>query len=109
MNIYDLITLAIIAAIIMIIVDHINTGRIAKLAAKRYCEQHNLQFLDQNVVLEKLRPCRSKQRLFGIKRTYRFEFSSIGDYRYQGKISLISKRVASIELDAYKTQDDFLE
>lgn len=103
MTIYDLIALALVIAGIIIILNHINTGRIARIAAKRHCEQHGLQFLDQNVVFETLRLCRSKQQLFGIKRRYRFEFSSVGDYRYRGRINLISKKVESIELEAYKT------
>lgn len=106
MTIYDLIIVSFIIAIIATVADHLNTSRYARAAAKKHCEQHNLQFLDQNVVLKGLRLRRSRQQLFAIERVYRFEFSSVGDYRYSGWVKLISKRVDHIELDPYKTHHD---
>jgi len=106
MNIYDLIIFSLVILAIAAVINHINISRFASRAAKRHCEQHNLQLLDQNVVLKRLWLRRSSQQLFAIERTYRFEFSSIGDHRYGGKLVLLSKRLDHIELDVYKTQSD---
>lgn len=106
MTIYDLITISILVTGTILIVSHVNISRKARIAAKQHCEQNNLQFLDQNVILEKMRICRSRHQLFAISRQYRFEFSSLGDQRYQGRVIAIGNRINSIKLDAYKTQND---
>jgi len=104
MNIYDLIVASVVVAFAALLFNHINISRFAASAARRYCEQHNLQFLDQNVVLTGMLLRRSRHQLFAIERSYRFEFSSIGDHRYSGKVILLSKRLQHIELEIYKTE-----
>ena len=104
MTIYDIIFASLVASIALAIFVHVNTGRYARAAAKRHCEQEGVQFLDQNVVLEGMGICRSRHQLFAFKRQYRFEFSSIGDHRYRGHVVMVDNRVQSIELEPYKTQ-----
>jgi len=89
----------------MMLVAHANASRSARLAAKKHCDEHDLQLLDQNVVLQSMWPCRSNQQLLAVKRVYRFEFSSVGDYRYRGSITMVSNRVEGIELAPYKSRD----
>jgi len=85
--------------------SHLDVTRIAQYAAKKYCDEAGVQFLDQNVVLRKLSIARSPHSLFSFKRRYHFEFASVGDRRYHGTITLIGQHTLDIELEPYKTAD----
>ena len=89
--------------VICFIWNHANMSRVARAAAKRYCEKEGVQFLDQNVILRKLSIRFAPHSLFAFGRQYSFEFSSMGDQRYQGCIFLVGNRVEQIELPPYKT------
>lgn len=99
-----LIAYCVIAAIIYFIYWQVVLNRIAQGVAKRYCQEHGVQFLDQNVVLKRVSLSRKKNGLFAIKRCYKFEFASVGDRRYQGTVSLLGRSIKMIELEAYKTE-----
>lgn len=109
MTLYDLITFISLAAVAAFIISHVSISRKARFAAKQHCEQNGLQLLDQNVILKKIGICRSRHQLLAISRHYHFEFSSIGDQRYKGIVYMVGQKIETIELDAYKTQGDFLE
>jgi len=47
---------------------------------------------------------RSSQSLFALKRSYRFEFSTVGDIRYSGIIILKGLQVSHIELEPHKVK-----
>lgn len=103
MTLNDLFLISLLALLGYGIWQHLNISALAKKAARRHCEQSGVQFLDQNVVLKSLSFCRSPHSVFSLKRTYQFEFSSTGDSRYYGHISLIGNRVDHIELPPCKT------
>ena len=83
-------------------------------AVRRHCQQEDVQLLDDTLVLERIRirriPClqlvkgegRSQPGGWRFVRTYRFEFSSTGDERYQGLLTLSGWRVAKLELQAHR-------
>lgn len=102
MTIYDIILFFVIAFVAYAIWQHNNISMIARRAAKKHCDTAEVQLLDQNVLLKKLRIARSPQTLFAIKRHYEFEFSTVGDKRYKGSITLLANRVAHIELEPFK-------
>ena len=54
----------------------------------RHCKSQNLQLLDQTMVLKGVWPVRDEQDSLVIRRRYRFEFTSTGEARYQGTITL---------------------
>ncbi|TCS42072.1 DUF3301 domain-containing protein [Reinekea marinisedimentorum] len=68
---------------------------------RKYCEQHNLQLLDETLVLRRFWPVRGEQGSLALRRNYRFEFSSTGEYRYTGRIVLLGYKVSSVEVDSY--------
>ena len=77
----------------------------ARELATRHCRELGLQLLDQSVVIRGLWP----QRTGGgwrLRRTYQFEFSSVGDRRYSGSIVLLGTNLQSIELETYKLPDE---
>ncbi len=73
----------------------------AREIATAHCRELGLQLLDQSMVIVGFWPVRIGGRLL-FRRRYQFEFSSVGDRRYQGRLALIGFRLESIELEAYK-------
>lgn len=80
-------------------------GRALKLAAQ-YCQQHDLQLLDQSMVISGYWPHRNERRnergVWVIRRTYDFEFTSTGQQRYRGRLTLMGFQLDKIELEAYQ-------
>jgi hypothetical protein len=76
-------------------------GRALELA-ERYCREHDLQLLDQSMVIRGLWPIRRADGRLGLRRNYQFEFTSTGDQRYRGTLVLHGLRLQSLELEAYK-------
>ncbi len=73
----------------------------ARECAVAHCRELGLQLLDQSMVIVGFWPVLERGRI-AFRRRYQFEFSSIGDRRYQGRLVLVGMRLASIELDTYK-------
>ena len=63
----------------------------ATRAARRACERHELQLLDETVVLVRLRLGRDHHGRAGWRRRYRFEFTREGDIRSQGEVELLGR------------------
>lgn len=80
-------------------------GRARELALN-HCRQLNLQLLDDSMVITGLWPVRSAGGSLVFKRSYGFEFASIGDRRYQGELVIIGMRLVHIELETYKLPSD---
>ena len=76
-------------------------GRALKLALD-YCQQHDLQLLDQSMVIKGYWPKKSKRGIWIIRRTYNFEFTSTGQQRYQGILVLEGLALDTIELETYQ-------
>lgn len=79
-------------------------GRARELAIA-HCRQLDLQLLDQSMVITAIWPALSNSGKIEFRRTYQFEFSSIGDRRYQGQLVMQGLRLQSIELETYKLAD----
>ncbi len=81
-------------------------GRIAYFAARRRCEQAGVSFLDDSVVVKRLYPKIGAPQGVALVRLYGFEFSTVGDVRYSGVVTLIGRQVKSVELSPYKLASD---
>lgn len=81
---------------------HANLSRYAAALARQHLHNQDLQFLDQSAVLCRLRPVRDPRQGWCWQRRYRFEFSSQGDRRYQGWITLNGRRLSGIELQPFR-------
>lgn len=68
-------------------------------AARRACETHRQQLLDQTVALEGFKPKRDASGRMRILRSYGFEFSDDGDHRHRGRIELLGLKVTGIDLE----------
>lgn len=70
----------------------------ASHAAAEACRRQQLQFLDDTVALQRLALARDAQGRLALRRTYRFEYSHIGDDRRQGFIIVLGARVETVGL-----------
>lgn len=73
----------------------------ALLYAAQRCQQLELQLLDQSIVLRKIRLQRSQAGWLQWRREYSFEFSSTGQERYPGSLTMLGNRLQGIELAAH--------
>lgn len=71
-------------------------------AGSRLCQKRDVYFLDDSVALIKLRLNRNTSGQVVFYREYRFEFTSDGSSRHQGKICLMGKDIVSSEMDPYR-------
>ena len=74
----------------------------ATVIGRQACEKEGLQFLDDTVVLDTLRVCRSPQGGLLFMRRYHFEFTSDGGHRYSGEIRLLGRRLQQLTLQPYR-------
>ena len=69
----------------------------AVIEARRQCEQHGLQLLDETVALRALRLCRANG-LRMIERCYGFEVSVNGHDRDEGRLWMLGRTLSSVSL-----------
>ena len=67
-------------------------------AAKLACEEEQLQFLDDTVVIRSLRPARDDDGQLKLRRVYAFEYSDNGDNRRPGSVTLLGQQVEYLHI-----------
>lgn len=98
----DLVILFSLLLVVYLVWQHVNIRGFAMRSAIKACRKEGVQFLDQTIILRSLTIASSPHSLFALKRKFTFEFSSVGDSRYQGAIVVLGRRVVSCELEPYK-------
>ena len=93
--------LLLIVAIVLFFYDSLRSKELASGYGRRYCQRHNLQFLDETVAQRKLKFTRSESGRLSFVRYYNFEFCSDGSRRYKGKLEVRGNWVGAIELEPY--------
>jgi hypothetical protein len=94
----ELIVLLLLGAAIWFVSDSLKAREIAHAAARRACEQAQVQFLDDTVAQSALRVARDAEGRATLERHFRFEFSTTGDDRQQGRVRLLGNRVQDVNL-----------
>lgn len=74
----------------------------ATVAAKSYCGNSGVSFLNDTVAWQKIRLKRNRAGRVQLQRTYFFEFASDMQQRYRGEIVMLGKKVESISLDPFR-------
>jgi hypothetical protein len=69
---------------------------------KQYCEDANLQLLDDNIQIMTTRLKKNSRGQWRLYRCFAFEFTSTQEQRYHGKLEMIGKVITNIELDPYR-------
>jgi len=70
--------------------------------AKAACKKVLLEFLDDTVLIKKVRLRRNSHGQISIYREYEFEFSSTGEYRYKGEVRLLGQYLVDVEMEPYQ-------
>ncbi|MGH1372169.1 MAG: DUF3301 domain-containing protein [Cellvibrionaceae bacterium] len=102
MTIYDLMIAFGVGCIGLLIWQNAGFRDRAIALAKQHCEQMNVQLLDDTISLMKLRLKKDRRGNFAVSRSYEFEFSSDGDRRYHGKLTLHGIRLDHVELEPHR-------
>jgi hypothetical protein len=71
----------------------------ATTTARSACRQIDAQFLDDTVMLVKLRLCRRNSGTMALCRLYSFDFTLDGEQRRSGVIQMKAQRIEDILLD----------
>lgn len=86
--------------------DTLQSKEIARVAGMNACNRYSVQFLDDTVELKKIWLRRNSGGHLQICRLYFYEFSSDGAKRYQGRITMLGKKIREVEMDAYRMPAD---
>lgn len=70
----------------------------AMVAARRACQRHGQQLLDETVVLASVRPRRDRSGRVRWLRRFEFEFTGDGEQRRSGEVSLLGRRITALTL-----------
>ena len=82
--------------------DSIQAKENATQHAKNSCKNVLLEFLDDTVLIKKMRLRRNSHGRLSIYREYEFEFSSTGEFRYKGRVRLLGKYLIDVEMQPYQ-------
>jgi hypothetical protein len=78
--------------------DSLMKRELALKAARRLCEQANVQLLDDSIALRKLTLRRDASQQARVYREFAFEYSTVGDDRQAGRVYLLGARVVGAHL-----------
>lgn len=82
--------------------DSIRAKENATQHAKNACKKVLIEFLDDTVLIKKVRLRRNTDGQLSIYREYEFEFSSTGEFRYKGQVRLLGKYLLDVEMEPYQ-------
>jgi len=69
--------------------------------AKQHCEDINVQLLDDNVRLDSMSLKRNTRGSVSIQRVFKFEFTSTGERRHQGQLTMMGKKLEGIDAGVF--------
>lgn len=88
-----------VGLILWYINDSLKCREIVLRAARRACDQMNVQFLDQSVVRTRTGLARGESGAMLLRREYHFDFSLDGADRHAGHVVCLGQRVVGLSLD----------
>lgn len=92
-----IVTLGLLAIGVWFWIDSLRAREITIQRCKAFCNQNQVQLLDQSIHVRKLFPARLNGRL-GLRRFYAFEFSTNGTDRYNGVAVEFKNRIEYLSL-----------
>ena len=98
----DFTVIVILISIFLYWLDSIRAKEIAISHSRDACKKVLLEFLDETVVIKKVRLRRNSLGRLMFYREYQFEFTSTGEYRYKGLIKLLGNTLLDIEMEPYQ-------
>ena len=83
--------------------ESLRVREIAIMAAKQFCADQGLQFLDGAVASTSIRLERDKLGRLAFARTSRFEFSDSGDNRLSGTVVMLGRQIGPMHVEAFNS------
>ena len=105
MSVSDFILFFILLSLFLYWLDSIRAKEVATKQARKACKKIMLEFLDETVVIKKIRLRRNSLGRLVFYREYQFEFTSTGEYRYKGRVTLLGKQLIRAEMETYQMND----
>jgi hypothetical protein len=105
MSIAEILTMLALVAVVAYWMRAMQAKERARYEGRQRCQGLGLIFLDDTVVLKKLRLGRDSLGRLAFRRYYQFEFSSDGSQRYCGDITLLGYSLENITMDAYRVPE----
>ena len=93
------IVLLILAGLVFFWLDSMKCRENAIIAARRACQDIDVQLLDQTVSLQSIKLARNSRGRLCFKRIYAFEYSIQGTERRNGRAIMQGKWVQQVQLD----------
>lgn len=78
----------------------------AVLAARKACMSEGLQFLDESMSVDSVRPMRDDGGTLRLRRVYSFEYSDTGNNRRPGCVVMLGYRVLMLNIGLRVMPDD---
>ena len=78
--------------------DSLKAREAAVAASRALCKTEGLQFLDDTVAMESIRPVRDSQGQIRLRRVYGFEYSATGNDRHKGSVTMMGDVVMTLYL-----------
>jgi hypothetical protein len=94
--------LLILSALLWLWWDSRGVAERATVAARSYCSNAGVSFLNDTVAWKQIRLKRNRAGRVQLQRTYFFEFASDMQQRYGGVIVMLGNKVESIQMDAFR-------
>jgi hypothetical protein len=98
MTLMQMVAVALVAAAVWFLWDHLRARESANHAMRAACQARGLLFLDDTVALRKLRPGRDDNGRLVVRRTFDFAYSDSGHDRRGGRIVMLGTQVEALEL-----------
>lgn len=98
MHWFEIISIALLAALAWLWFDSVKVREIAVRAAKQACQAEGFQFLDDTVSIASLKPARDEDGQLLLQRTYSFEYSDTGDNRRPGSVVMLGQRLLMLNV-----------
>jgi hypothetical protein len=98
MPLFEIISIAVLAALAWLWFDSIKVREIAVRAASKACAAENFQFLDETVSIAGLKTARDDDGQLVLRRTYFFEYSDTGNNRRPGSVVMLGQEVLMVNV-----------
>ncbi len=90
--------LLLLAAAAWFVWDSLKAREAAIGACRALCKAEGLQFLDETVAMQSVRPVRDSRGQVRLQRTFAFEYSDTGNDRRKGYVTLIGSVVVALNI-----------
>lgn len=102
---FEIATILVLSLAAWLWLDSIKARDIGIEAVKLACASRGLQLLDDTVAIAELRLARDENGRLLLSRRYGFEFSTSGEDRCRGSVTLLGHRIVALDIGLRRLPD----